>query len=52
MDWVPKNPWTDLSLRVIVYFTKRAFNGLRKDFGLPKFGPKEWDEIKDERELW
>lgn len=52
MDWVPKNPWKNLNLRVIVYLTKRAFNGLRKELGLPKFVSEDWEKIKDESDLW
>jgi len=40
IDWVLKNPWSALSFRVGIAFSKRGFNARRKALGLP---PKSID---------
>lgn len=44
MDWKLVNPWRGLNFCVLIGLSKRAFNRLLKERGLPKRAPKDKDE--------
>lgn len=35
MEWVVENPWRNLNMEIAIYLSKRGYNQLRKNVGLP-----------------
>lgn len=48
MEWVVNNPWQTLRLDICIALSKRGFNELRRQVGLPVFKKDDWETISDD----
>jgi hypothetical protein len=49
MEWVVKDPWKELSFKVIIPFSRRGFKRMRKELGLD---PVDFEALEDEGRGW
>ncbi len=50
MEWVVKNPWSELQFKIVVFYSKSTYNGLRKINNLEP--DKYWLDTKELPFIW